>query len=253
MVKPQATSHKSILTSCSRGMLRGTFLYAVCSFILPTANANLIDATYGVGAGSFELGNFVNGGADGASFGGADFMGLAVGSTAIIGWTVGGPGDGVDWLTTPRFGALDGVHSVDLNHTIASSISTTIPTITGDVYDLSFGAAAWVSGTSNTGLVSAGSLLNQNFSTTLSNTLAAQAFDPFVFQFTATGSSTTITFKSTNQLAGGFTYGPVIDNVSVNFVSGPVTSVPEPSSIALILMGLGAEISRKALKHRKDS
>lgn len=70
-----------------------------------TAYANIIDDTFGIGAGSFELGNFVNGGQDGGSFGGTGWMGLGVGSIVMTGWTVGGPGDGVDWLTTPTFGA----------------------------------------------------------------------------------------------------------------------------------------------------
>lgn len=204
---------------------------------LVTANTNLIDATYGVGAGSFELGNFVNGGADGASFGGTDYMGLAVGSTAITGWTVGGPGNRVDWLTTPFFGAADGMHSVDLTHTFASSIFTTIPTITGGVYDLSFGAAAWAGGTGVTGSVSAGSL-NQNFTATPSNTLELQTFAPFLFQFTATGPSTTITLTSTNQSPGSYFYGPVIDSVSVSAVPVPVAVWLFSSALAG-LAGLG--------------
>ncbi len=210
------------------------FLSAICVLASQTSSAstNIIDSTYGAGAGSFELGNFVNGGADGASYGGPDYMGLAVGSTTITGWTVSGPGNGVDWLTTPKFGALDGFHSVDLTHTIASSISTTIPTITGDVYDLSFGAAAVADTTSNTGSVSAGLLQNKNFTATWSNSTATQKFDPFSFQFTATGTSTTITFLSTNQLPGSSTYGPVIDRVSV-------TAVPEPGEWAMMFGGLG--------------
>ncbi len=53
---------------------------------------NIIDSTYGTGSGSFENGKFVNNG--------ADYMGLTPSSTAILGWTVGGPGNGVDWLSS---------------------------------------------------------------------------------------------------------------------------------------------------------
>src|SRR5437899_2235293 len=100
---------------------------------------NLIDLTYGVGAGSFELGPFVNGGGGG---GGVDFMALAPGSTTITGWTVGGPGDGVDWITGPTYGADTGNFALDLQHTTASSISTVIPTLNGAVYQLLFRAAS---------------------------------------------------------------------------------------------------------------
>ena len=68
------------------------FLYAVCSLMLPNAHAtttNIINSTYGTGAGSFELGSFV---AVGTGFN--SYMAIAPGdSTTITGWTVGGPGD----------------------------------------------------------------------------------------------------------------------------------------------------------------
>jgi len=92
--------------------------------------------------------------------------------------------------------------------------------------DISFGAAA-VSGYSNTGVVSAGSLVNQVFTAPFSGAFATQVFTPFAFQFTATKPTTMIQFTATgpnNQ------YGPVIDSVSV----APLSSVPEPSSIALL-------------------
>jgi hypothetical protein len=198
---------------------------------METATANIIDDTHGVGAGSFERGNFINNG--------SGWMWLRVGSTTMTGWTVGGPGNGVDWLTTPTFGTANGLHSVDLTDTLASSISTTIPTITGAIYNLSFEGAAWVSGTSNTGLVTAGSLA-KNFTVSPSSTLAGQKFYTFSFQFTATSVSTTISFLSKNQ-SGFFTntYGPVVDNVSVNFVN----SVPVPATFwlfgAALLVFLG--------------
>ncbi|MGA1839025.1 MAG: hypothetical protein ACMUIU_00220 [bacterium] len=66
-----------------------TGLAATITEIVHTTN--IIDATYGIGAGSFELGVFVNGG--GITFArGPGYMGVAPGdSTTITGWTVGGP------------------------------------------------------------------------------------------------------------------------------------------------------------------
>lgn len=218
----------------------GASLYAAFGLISPTANANLIDLTYGVGAGSFELGAFVN-------TGGLDFMPLSLGATTITGWTVGGPGDGVDWITIPTYGADTGIYSVDLQHLTAGSISTDIPTVAGDVYDLSFGAASNSSyPNSNVGVVSAGSLVNQAFTAAFSSSFSNQTFTPFSFQFTATAPTTTIQFIST----GSGHYGPVIDSVSVERISGPTPSVPEPSSLAL--WGIGALGMAVAAKRRRQ-
>lgn len=217
--------------------LLGIVPCAASSLILSTASANIIDDTFGVGAGSFELGSYVDGGGNPNSAG-AGYMGLFPGdNTTITGWTVGGPGDGVDWLVAPIFRADTGIHALDLQHLTDSSISTVIPTIAGNVYQLSFAAAAvLVSFTSffnNVGTVSAGSLVNQAFVAPFSATLGNQAFVPLSFQFTATAPTTTIRFTSTGPNSA---YGPVIDSVSV--VSS-VSSVPEPSSVALLLVGFG--------------
>ena len=225
------------VSNSSLRIFLGTFLGATCSLMLPTASANIIDSTYGAGAGSFELGAFVNGGGNPNSAG-PDYMGLFPGdNTTITGWTVGGPGNGVDWLITPAFGADTGIHSVDLQHTSDSSIATVIPTVAGDVYSLSFGAAAWQPSQANTGVVSAGSLVDQIFTAAFSNDLSNQAFTPFTFLFTATGPTTTIQFTATGSNPY---YGPVIDSVSVD----PVSSVPEPSSIVLLLLGGGVLCAR---------
>jgi hypothetical protein len=176
------------------GLIAGMFLY--CTTLV--ANANIIDDTYGVGAGSFELGNFVNGSGSTPYYPNAGYMGLAPGDTTITGWTVGGPGDGVDWLIDEpgnvfTFNANDGIHSVDLQHLTASSISTVIPTVIGGVYELSFFAAS-VETYDNTGTVSAGSLTNQSFTVLgpYSASFENQTFQQFLFSFTAVDTSTTI-------------------------------------------------------------
>lgn len=175
------------------------YLKGQIQVIQSTNQVNLIDATYGAGAGSFELGNFVNNG--------KDYKSLAPGDKTITGWTVGG----VDWLILPTYRSDTGVHSVDLRSNNANSIATVIPTVAGNVYRLSFGAAT-VSGYNNSGVVSAGSLVNQSFIAVESGSLANQAFTPFTFLFTATDSSTEVRFTATGDPS---VYGPAIDSVSV--------------------------------------
>jgi hypothetical protein len=100
------------------------------SVFSPAAAQNIIDATYGDGSGSFELGTFLNNG--------LGYQVLPSGSTTMIGWTVGGPGNGIDWLVSPTFAASDGIHSVDLRSQTNSSVSTVIPTVAGSLYSVSF-------------------------------------------------------------------------------------------------------------------
>ena len=288
-------------------------------FMMPSANAvNIIDNTWGAGAGGFELGSFNSL---------TNMMVLGTGGATITGWTVGGPGDGVDWLASPNWKADTGTHALGLQRTVDSSIVTTIPTITGKVYQLTFDASA-----SNGGLgeVSAGSLLNQIFSVPLSTTMADdiqavaaaqkkhdddklaadaayaaalnaclkrggrfcqataslatasayakvaqdealiisakaktatdtynggknQIYTPFLFQFTATGSSTSISFLAEPDNTLGFGPGLIIDSVSVDLVSAPAPAqVPEPSTITLLLLGAGIVSASLSTSKRKS-
>ena len=194
--------------------------------------ANLIDTTYGIGAGSFELGVFTPRGA-----GSDNFQSLSGSATTMIGWTVGGVG--VDWLSKPNYGASDGAHSVDLGWYTGGggSVSINLPTLQGATYALSFEAAAvWptYSTYTNTGTVSAGSL-TANFAPAFSaeNAFASQVFYTQNYQFIANSSNTVLTIAAAT---AGTSYGPVIDDVRVSFVSAPV---PEPETYALMLAGLG--------------
>jgi hypothetical protein len=192
---------------------------------------NLIDVIYGTGTGSFENGNFVPRGE-----GSDNFQSLSGSATTMIGWTVGGVG--VDWLSTTNYGASDGVHAVDLGWYVggAGSVSINLTTVQGATYALSFSAAA-VSGNptyTNTGTVSAGSL-TANFAPAFSaeNAFASQVFYTQSYQFIANSSNTVLTIAAATP---GTSYGPVIDDVRVSFVSAPV---PEPETYALMLVGLG--------------
>lgn len=178
-----------------------------------SAPENLIDATYGTGAGSFELGAFVDNG--------NNFMELASGSTAITGWTAGG--GGVDWLTPPIFGPKQGNYSVDLTRASPGSLSTVIPTTPGSTYRLTFSASTGPTDlyTPN-GFVSAGSLPSQPFSVP-NSPLATPSWSNFTYLFTATGPSTTILFQADTW--SFYLYGPAIDSVSVQEVTQASSSV----------------------------
>jgi hypothetical protein len=223
-------------------LLLGTLLFVALPLMLAQARANIIDSTYGAGAGSFELGDFTGGV--------AGFVGLAPGATTITGWTVGGPGDGVDWLTAPNFGADTGIRSIDLTHITNSSISTVIPTVAGSVYQVSFGAAS-VTGLSVDGVVSAGSLLNQPFTAPFSSAFATQTYKSFAFAFTATGPTSEIVFRATGPADAICCYGPAIDNVSI-----VQAVVPEPDARQFLMAALGVMLGysvwRKRIKRETE-
>lgn len=205
-------------------------IVAIFSIASASAAVNLIDQTYGVGAGSFELGPYSRN-----SGNAADYMRLATNSTTIIGWTVGGP-DGVDWSNDGTY-AYDGSRTVDLagiSHFQASSsgsISTTISTTVGLYYIITF--ESFILGPDPvTGILTAGDLSVEFSSIGISGT-GNPTYTPFEHTFTALDSSTTIMFATFN--SGG--YGPVIDNVVV----GPdpnVVAVPEPAGFIVPVVAL---------------
>jgi Protein of unknown function (DUF642) len=219
------------------GALAALALAGLCA-ALPASAANLIDSTYGAGAGSFELGSFTPGGP--ANF--QNFQSLGAGASTLTGWQVGGVG--VDWLSEPYYGASDGVHAVDLGWFDggAGSVSITLPTVTGALYALSFDAAAVPGFPSytNQGTVSAGSL-SASFAPAFSaaNDFTGQVFHTQNFNFTAQGLSTTLVLAAA---VAGTAYGPVVDRVSVELISAPV---PEPGTVLLWTAGLALLAGRR--------
>jgi hypothetical protein len=211
------------------------FLFTATS---ASAAVNIIDSTYGVGAGSFELGAYSQN-----SGNTANYMRLTNSSTTITGWTVGGP-DGIDWMSTPSHSAHDGIHSIDLsgasNFAASSigSVTTTIPTAVGVTYDISF--VAYIYGPDPvTGVVTAGNL-NQEFSPGSTLDTINPPWTAFQYSFVALSNSTDITFITYN--GGGF--GPVIDNV--------VVAIPEPSSaLPCFVFGLGLLTVRSRPQNRR--
>lgn len=165
--------------------------------------------------GSFE---------EGPSLGDSSLIMLSSGSTDIVGWTVGD--NGIDYAGPGTWNISDGVRNIDLDGSKGSNdngaISQTFATTAGQQYivnfDLSGNPASFplikqveVSAGANTQVFTydIGSL-NLN-----SNPLTI-SYTPETFFFTATGDSSTLTFRSLTYQTGYTSYGSIIDNVVVN-------------------------------------
>lgn len=171
---------------------------------------------------------FINGGFETGPAPGS-FTTLASGSTAISGWVVGG--NGIDYIGS-YWVAGEGSRSIDLSAGNAGSISQTFDTVLGQHYTVDFLLAGNPAGLPNTKTVqvAATGAAAQNFTFDKSgHSLASMGWTHVSYGFTATGSSTTLSFTSLDNTA----YGPAIDGVTVT------AAIPEPASWAMMILGLG--------------
>ena len=196
-----------------RRPLVGTVLALVASFALVST----------VLAASFTNGSFEN--TDGTYAGVS--LGFEPNATNIPGWTTGATGT-VDWIYN-YWPAEQGSYSLDLNGsnnstgTYAGSVSQTFDTVAGQEYFVSF----WMSGnpypngpTTKTMTVQATGGAVQSYSYDIlanGTTLTDMHWVDMGYTFTASGSSTTLTFASTT--AGTSYAGPALDNVTVTAIA----------------------------------
>ena len=191
--------------------LRRMFVAAAAGLLL-TASASAADNL--LVNGSFEVG---------PSFA-ETFINLPGGTTSITGWTVGG--FRIDYCKATCWTAADGSFSIDLDGSgtgpLAGAISQSFATNAGQQYRVSFEMSGNISGLPlvKQARVSAGDTV-QDF------TFATGAIIPFVppmtityephaFTFTATSSTTTLTFESQTALSETLPgFGAVIDDVRV--------------------------------------
>lgn len=156
-------------------------------------------------------------------------------STTIPGWTVAS--GSVDWIGTYwQAPPVLGGNSIDLDGNSVGSISQTIADLTvGDHYVLSFALSGNPDNiavnpktltVTETGDVS--SSKNFSYLVTGSNTEANMNWASESFAFTASASTTTIIFQSTDTPSSN-PYGPVI---------GAVSLTPEPGFYGLLALGL---------------
>ena len=184
-----------------------------------SAQANLLTN------GSFESGAFVNQG--------NDTMSLAAGSTVITGWTV--VTDTTAWIgPTNPFGlsASNGSFFLDLTNYQPGSpfagMSQTVATTPGATYSLSFDLGSSTFWGRPDSITASAAGTSQTF--TSPSTGGNNDWQSVSMQFVASSATTTVLLQG----ASGINYIG-LDNVDVEFVSGPV---PEPTTLTLLGLGL---------------
>jgi len=172
-------------------------------------------------AATFFNGSFEDGTAPGS------FTTVSAGGTAIDGWTV--LSGTVDYIGT-YWQPGNGARSLDLNGGSAGAIAQTFDTIQGVTYFVDFLMAGNPDGAPVLkGLEVAATGNNAatfNFSTA-GTSKGAMGWESMRYAFTATGTSTTLSFASLDSGA----YGAALDGINV-------TAVPEPASWAMMIGGL---------------
>ncbi len=184
----------------------------------------------------------------------ASFQGFGTGSS-FGGWTVVGASGNVAVVSGSftqngfNFPAQSGAQWLDLTGTsnTATGVQQTIATVIGSTYSLSFWVGNIVDpngifGTTSTVAV----LVNGTALASATNTGAGsptQAWQQFTRSFTATSTLTTLTFLNgdpSNDTSNG------LDNI---VLLGPTSTVPEPSAVGLLAIGLvGAAAQRRRMR-----
>ena len=220
--------------------LRKLFFALPLAFSTPAAPAaNIIDATYGVGAGSFEIPGYI----------GPLFLTLNSGSNYITGWTVNY--SNIDLVPNTIWNPALGANSIDMNGTPGGpgGIQTVIPTTVGTTYRVTFDIAAFTATDNMTnpktmdvtadGVTSSFSLsTTTHYDIPLTLPLSVN-WQSRTLEFIASTTSTTISFKSTTATDGS---AMLLDNVVVQ-------AVPEPAA-SLLMLGGGALLTLRRRRFR---
>jgi choice-of-anchor C domain-containing protein len=182
--------------------------------------------------GSFEQGPDV----------GSTFIDLPAGSTAILGWTVGG--FHIDYSGPGTWNISDGIRNIDLdgsvqnanrNGAISQAFSTTIGQRYSVTFDLSGNPAGFpLLKQLEVSAGDAAAVFGYGIGAVVAPSLPLHiSYSHQEFSFNALASLSTLTFRSLTQQSGLPGFGAIIDNVVVQ-------SVPVPSPLALLFSSLAA-------------
>jgi len=185
-----------------RRTLVGTALGLVAAIALSGAALAFTGPTNG----SFETGNYLDGG--------SGFQTLNASATDLTGWTIAS--GSIDWIGT-HWAAADGSKSLDMNGTGPGSISQAFATTIGKAYTVTFALSGNPDGAPSVKTLSVGATgaapATYSFDTSVAlNTLVNMKWTTQTYKFTATSATTTLTFTSTT---ANSVYGPALDNVVV--------------------------------------
>ena len=142
---------------------------------------------------------------------GTGFLTYGNGSTAVNDWTV--TGDSIDYISGSFWDAADGQRSIDLSGNNAGGISQSFSTVVGAQYMVTFQLAANTGGgdTYKDVTVSAGGS-SQNFTfDSTGHSFTSMGWEENSFTFTATDTTSALTFTSLDANATG----PALDDVQV--------------------------------------
>ncbi len=133
-------------------------------------------------------------------------------STSIDNWRV--TSGSVDYIGT-YWKAADGSRSLDMSGNNEGAIAQTFSTVPGLSYTVTFDLSGNPAGEPTTKTLSvdagSGTAITYNFNVTSNQSLQNMLWQPEKYNFTATSTSTTLTFTSETPSA----WGPALDNVNV--------------------------------------
>ena len=181
--------------------------------------------------------------------------GCVAGTTTLPGWTVGAGNIDIDSASCSGIAAADGTYWVDLTGSFgagAGAISQSVATHAGDTYTLGFyfgGNPQWhCLPYPNDGPIKAmtatvnGAVVGSYSVDTSASSCNNPGWTYETVNFTAAAAQTTVGFDSLNG-AGGTTFGPLLDGVTV-------VDVPEPALVSLMTASLVGLLMRRRRTNR---